>query len=309
MSQLRRFAAGSAAALALAALPATSAAAAATAHGARPSLPVRVMHVTTGGHTATVTIRGGWKLAHATLPREHLPRPVIIRPGTAHAVGAASSGNWSGYADVANSGAALRYVTANFNIPSLNCANSSGGSGGIYYASWAGLDGYDNGTVEQEGIESYCQSGTPGLWVFYEMYPADPVVFTGANPGDALATSTYYNSTTKKYSLVVDDLTQSGAGISVSESCAGTCSNSTAEVISEAPGGGPPTYGLADFGAESYTNAAVTSRNGTKGTLSAAALWKSYAINMVNQSSHDTLATAGPLQGGTAFLDTWKAST
>ena len=115
------------------------------------------------------------------------------------------------------------------------------------------------------------------------MYPAAPVVFTGASPGDALQASTYYNSSTGNYSLVVTDLTQSGAGVSETIKCAGTCQNSSAEVVSEAPGGGPPAYGLADYGAQNYTTVGVTSRSGTKGTLAANKLWSSDSIKMVSQ--------------------------
>lgn len=307
MSKIRRLLAGSAVALVLAGLPAATASAGTT--GSRPGLATRVLHVKMGSETATFKIRGDWKLVTAKLPYEHLPRPKIIRPATAQANGSASSGNWSGYVDIANKGVALRYVTADFNIPSLNCGKSQNGTaGGNYYSSWTGLDGWSDLTVEQQGIESYCSGDTPGLWVFYEMYPANPVVFTGANFGDALQASTYYNSATGKYNLDVTDLTQGSAGVTETIKCAGTCHNSSAEVVSEAPGGGPPQYGLSDYGAQNYTGAGVTSRNGTKGTLAGNRLWKSDSIKMIGSSTGHTLSTVGGLQGSTAFLAKWAAS-
>lgn len=308
MSNIRRLLAGgaAAAALALAGLPAAGASATTTA--TRPALPTRVLHVRVGSETATFKIRGDWKMTTARLPREHLPRPKIIRSGTAHANGSATSGNWSGYVDIANKGVALRYVTADFNIPSLNCASSTNGtSGQNWFSSWTGLDGWTDGTVEQQGIEDTCNGGSPTLYVFYEMYPADPVVFTGASFGDALQSSTYYNTSTGNYTLDVTDLTQSGAGVTETIKCAKTCNNSSAEVISEAPGGGPPTYGLSDYGAENYTSSGVTSRSGTKGTLTGNSLWKSDSITMT--SGGDTLSTVGALQGNVAFLAKWVAST
>ena len=305
MFSIRRLLAGSAVALTLAGLPVASASASTTA--SRAGLPTRVMHVKVGRRTATLKVRGDWKMARAKLPAEHLPRPRIIKPG---ANGSATSGNWSGYVDAADKGVSLRYVTADFNIPNLNCASSTPGTSGFsYYSAWTGLDGWNSGTVEQQGIESFCSGSTQGLWVFYEMYPAAPVVFTGASPGDALQASTYFNSSTGNYSLVVTDLTQGGAGVSETIKCAGTCQNSSAEVISEAPGGGPPTYGLADYGAQNYTTVGVTSRNGTKGTLAASKLWSSDSIKMVASSSGDTLSTVGALQGNTAFVAKWAAST
>jgi hypothetical protein len=306
MINIRRLLVGSAVVLTLAGLPAASASASTTS--SRPGLATRVMHLKVDSRTATFKIRGDWKLSHAKLPPEHLPRPTVIRRPTARQNGAASSGNWSGYVDIANKGVALRYVTADFNIPNLNCANTTAGPSGAYFSSWTGLDGWNDGTVEQQGIESYCSGSTQGLWVFYEMYPAGPVVFTGASPGDALQASTYYNSSTGNYSLVVTDLTQGGAGVTETIKCAGTCKNSSAEVVAEAPGGGPPSYGLCDFGAENYTTVGVTSRSGTKGTLAGNSLWTSDSIKMVNSSNNDTLATVGPLQGNTAFLASWVAS-
>jgi hypothetical protein len=322
MIRTRRLAAGAAAALALAgtsAAGASSAAASSTtaraaartaaAHAPRPALPSRVVHITSAGVRADVTIRGNWKRSSVRLPRPHLPRPHTTGGAQPSAASnSVTSGNWSGYAAVARSGVSLRYVTANFNIPDLNCANSQPGTSGLsYYSSWTGLDGWGDATVEQQGIESYCDGASQGLWTFYEMFPADPVAFTGADPGDAIKASTYYNAGTRKYELTVTDLTQAGAGVSVSIPCARTCLNKSAEVISEAPGGGPPAYGLANFGAEGYTNSAVTSRNGTKGNLTANGLWSSSMIRMTGLTG-DTLAQPGALQGGTAFLDVWKAS-
>jgi Peptidase A4 family len=310
MSNIRRLLAGgaAAAALALAGLPAAGASAAATA--TRPALPTRVLHVRVGSEMATFKIRGDWKMVTARLPREHLPRPKIIRSATARANGSASSGNWSGYVDIANKGVAIRYVTSDFNIPNLNCANSTNGTNGQnWFSSWTGLDGWTDGTVEQQGIEDTCNGGSATLYVFYEMYPANPVVFTGAGFGDALQSSTYYNTSTGDYTLDVTDLTQSGAGVTETIKCAGTCHNSSAEVISEAPGGGPPTYGLTDYGAENYTSSGVTSRSGTKGTLTGNSLWSSDSITMVNSSDSHTLSTVGALQGNVAFLAKWVAST
>jgi Peptidase A4 family len=289
----RRLAAVAAAALTITGLTA-SGAAASTAHG----LPSRVQHI----GAATVTIHGNWKRANVTIPRTHLPRP--------KRAGSFTSTNWGGYADVAKSGVALRYASANYNVPNLNCANSGAGTSGLsYYASWTGLDGWSDNTVEQQGTEQACDAGSPGpLWVFYEMFPADPVVFTGAVTGDAIQSSTFYNASTGEYSLAVTDLTQNGAGISVSIKCAGTCHNNSAEVISEAPGGRPPAFDLADFGAQAFTNAAVTSRSGVKGNLAGNSLWTGNSIRLVGQSTGDTLMTTGPLQGNTAFWDQWRAS-
>jgi hypothetical protein len=283
------------------------------ASAARPAAPrpaVRTEQVTSAGVTATVKIRGDWKLSHVKLPRTHLASPKVLHTAAARRAGSATSGNWSGFVDVPDKGNTFRFVTANFNVPNLNCTNSvPGSSGAAYFSGWTGLDGWADGTVEQQGIESYCSGSTQGLWVFYEMYPAAPVVFSGAHPGDAIQVSTYYSASTKQYQLIVKDITEGGDGVSVEVKCASTCNNSSAEVVSEAPGGGPPAYGLADFGAVSYTNAGVTTQAGTHGVLTTGSLWNGYSVKMVASGTGDTLATTGPLQGGTAFLSTWNAST
>jgi hypothetical protein len=303
MITTRRLAAVAAVALAFAGLSA-SGAAASPLH----ALPSRVEHI----GSATVTIRGDWKRASVKLPRTHLPKPGITRQPSAvsHSVGRAESTNWGGYTDVAKSGVALRYVTATFNAPAVNCANSPGGTSGYAFVSaWTGLDGWGSNTVEQQGFDNYCGPGNDpsGNYVWYEMYPADPVAFTGANPGDALQSSTFYNASTGDYTLAVTDLTQNGAGISVNVRCAGTCRNHSAEVISEDPGGAVPAYNLADFGAQSYTNAAVTSRSGVKGNLASGSLWNGFALTMTDPGGA-LMTVPGALQGNTAFLNEWRAS-
>jgi Peptidase A4 family len=290
--------AGTAVAAVMAALPAAAASASAT-----HALATRVLTITSGGTTARVTIHGDWKLTHAKLPREHLPQH--SRSAGPDANGKATSGNWSGYVAVPKRNTKFKSVTATYNVANLNCAASTSGPDGSWYSAWVGLDGWANGTVEQEGTEAYCSGGSQGLYVFYEMYPADPVVFTGAAPGDAMKVTTTFNRQSGDYTLVVDDLTQNGAGISVSTPCAATCDNSSAEVISEAPGGGPPNYGLADFGAQSYANAVIGAYGGTSGGFATNTDWTGDGITMISQSTSDTLAEPGRLIGGEAFVDTW----
>jgi hypothetical protein len=68
-----------------------------------------------------------------------------------------------------------------------------------------------------------------------------------------------------------------------------------------------PVYNLADFGAQSYTNAAVTSRSGVKGNLASGSLWNGFALTMTNPSGA-LMTVLGSLQGNTAFLNAWRAS-
>ena len=251
------------------------------------------------GPKPTVKV-SGLSLARVTLPRTHLPHL------TPHAV--VTSSNWSGYAAVAKKNVRLRYIAANFTIPSVNCTRSTLGTGGVAYASnWVGLDGFSSGTVEQTGVDSYCDSTrTPQYDAWYEMYPLAPVVFSGVNPGDAISVSVYLNGS--RYNLSLTDLT-TGGKVQTSQPCPNhsTCRDASAEVITEDPGSAEPVIDLADFGAVNFTAAAVTSANGSKGTLTGNSLWTSSEIVM-KDSHGKVMAQPSSLEGGKAFNIVWRGA-
>ena len=233
-------------------------------------------------------------------------------PGSAARPGAESGAivyatDWTGYVAVANKNVSLRYVAADFNVPSINCANSPPGSAGPATAGqWVGLD--DVSTVEQTGVAGYCVNGTPAYDAWYEMFPPDkPVTFAGPiDPGDAIAASVYYDPATKKYQISLDDVT-SGQDFTANVPCPakGACKNATAEAISEAPHYGPGKgWNLADYGMENFTSGAVTSSTGTKGNFGASKLWSSSEFVMIDNAGR-VLAYPSPLQGGSAFDTTW----
>jgi Peptidase A4 family len=298
---IKRLAAGGVAVLALTGMSATGAAA--STAGSRPALATKVTYLKMHGTTAKITIRGDWRLAHVKIPSTALPHPRTIKAGSAQ------SGNWGGYVETGHN-VAFRFVAANFTAPNVNCSNSPAGSSGVAdVAGWTGLDGFSDATVEQDGFAEICEpSSSPvqSWYAWYEVYPDDAVAFAGVNPGDALVSSVYYNSSTQEYSLTVNDLTQNSAGFTVEIGCpsGNSCNNSSAEVISEVSNGGPAFgYNLADYGAMEFTNGAVTSRAGTRGNLGKNSLWSPTSITTVGTG--DTMQTAGPLQGNTAFLESW----
>jgi hypothetical protein len=273
-------------AAALAAAPAASAAFTGHGHPAS-SLRVNGLHVAPG----------------VQLPRTHLP--YLLPRGTVR------STNWSGYAAAADSGQRIRYVAANFNVPSVNCANSPVGASGFAYAEqWAGLDGFGNSTVEQIGVGASCDSaGTPRYFAWYEMYPRAPVAFSGISPGDAVSVSVFFNGSS--YELDLTDLT-SGGFVKTTQPCpsGSTCRDKSAEVITEDPGGAVAGgYDLADFGMANDTSAVVTSQSGKHGTLAAlTSYWTSSEITMVDNSGTQMAVPSG-LQGGQAFDVAWRSAT
>ncbi len=286
MNSRTLIAAAAAAAAAVVMAPAASASTA----SATPSLHLHGFHLVPGA-----------RLPRTVLP--HLARNAV-----------ADSGNWAGYAAVAKKNVALRYVTSTFTVPSIDCAKVPVGSAGqTYAAEWVGLDGFNDTTVEQTGVDSFCDSasGPATNQAWYEMYPLDPVVVSGVNPGDTIWVSVYFNSSTKEYQLFLDDET-TGSTMETDQPCpsGSTCDRTSAEVISEDPGGSVAGgINLADFGTVNYTESHVTSRNGTHGTLTAGSLWTSTEIIMQDPSG-DNMATPSALtDGGADFGITWNRGT
>ena len=260
----------------------------------------------TAAQAATTTAPPGVQVSGMTyLPGAHVPATRLPRATPVN--GTLQSSNWSGYADVACGACAVRYVAASFTLPSVNCANSPDGSAVAFFA---GLDGITDTTVEQIGATVLCSGGKATYLAFFEMFPLNPVAFSGVHPGDAISVSVYFNAATKHWQLRLTDLTNGGK-IAVNKACPAksTCRNRSAEVITEAPSSSNGTVlGLADFGQANYKGIQVTSRNGTHGAMVSNGLWTTDALIMLG-SAGNTLAAPGPVRnGGTAFQDTWQAA-
>lgn len=255
-----------------------------------PSLHLHGLHLVTGA-----------RLPRTVLP--HLPRNAV-----------ADSQNWSGYAAVAKTNVALRYVTSTFTVPSISCSRVAIGSAGqTYAAEWVGLDGFNSTTVEQTGVDTFCDSssGPATSQAWYEMYPLDPVVFSGVSPGDTIWVSVYYNSGTSEYQLFLDDET-TGSTMETDQPCpsGSTCDRNSAEVIEEDPGGSVAGgINLADFGTVNFAASHVTSRSGLHGTLAASSLWTTTEIIMQDPSGNDMATPSALTDSGADFSITWKRGT
>jgi Peptidase A4 family len=235
---------------------------------------------------------------NATIPGTRLPSLKLAHSASVRNTGSLTSGNWSGYADIACSTCALRYVSADFTVPHLNPAKSPDNS---WAAHWVGLDGANSSTVEQVGIDTYVSGGVDYYDAWYEMFPAAAQVYSlAASPGDNIQVSVYTVNGT--YSLSLNDTTL-GAGFTATATVPSgyTGQNKSAEVITEAPseasGSSLIQLPLADYGQVNYNNATVTSRSGTHGGLGSTSLWNGYAVKMVG-SSGTTLSTPSGLLNG-----------
>lgn len=219
---------------------------------------------------------------------------------------------WAGWADVADTNVELRFVTANFVVPTVTCP------GRDYEADfWVGLDGNGEGsTVEQVGVDALCDislpSGgyAPDYTSWWEMYPDGPHTVGSVSPGDEIAVAVYDNSSTGNYSLALSDSNSTSPDISKNEPCPSsyTCHNATAEVIAEDPGGGASKgVNLAKFSKVTFSQIAVTSRNGTHGTLEGNNLWSSNESIMAYKGN--AMATPSARNdGATSFTVTWNGS-
>jgi hypothetical protein len=200
-----------------------------------------------------------------------------------------SSTNWSGYVVTGGTGA-FNSVSSSWTEPSASC-----GGGTQYAAFWVGLDGYDSASVEQTGTDSDCSGGSPDYYGWYEMYPADPVYFTNpVSPGDSMSASVTVSGTS--YTLTLTDSTQ---GWTQTENESGSFSNSSAEVITEAPSSSQGPLPLADFGTINYSGASANgSSMGSQNPTS---------ITMVG-SSGDQLDSTSGIDGSGDFSNTWQAA-
>jgi Peptidase A4 family len=231
-----------------------------------------------------------------------------------------TSQEWSGWADVAKENVNLRFVTANFTVPTVKC----GALGQSAYL-WVGLDGFaasgipvpNNNTVEQAGVAVVCNVSTPSgpepsYYSFWEMFAPGPGhgphTKGGVSPGDVIAVSVFYNSAANDYNLQLNDSNSTTPDISTAQSCpsGNICHNATAEVIAEDPGGGPAkgVY-LANFHTVNFTSVGVTSRNGTKGALQGNSLWTANKITMAYQGTVMAKPSART-NNYHDFSDTWN---
>jgi hypothetical protein len=278
----------------------------ATAAAAVAMVPVASASASSATSAPSVHLHGFHLVTNARLPRTVLPH--LAKNATV------DSQNWAGYAAVAKNNVALRYAQTTFTVPTVNCSAVPIGSGGqTYAAEWVGLDGFNSSTVEQTGVDSFCNSATGAATnqAWYEMFPLDPVVFSGVNPGDTIFVSVYYDSSTKQYQLTLKDET-TGADMETSQPCptGSTCDRNSAEVIEEDPGGSVGGgINLADFGTASFTVSHVTARDGLRGTLSPSSLWTSTDIIMQDPSGEDMATPSALTDSGANFTVTWNQGT
>jgi hypothetical protein len=156
----------------------------------------------------------------------------VAAPAPGPSVAPHLDSTWIGYVVTGNPGD-FTSISGSWTEPAFTCDSYDD-----TFAAWIGLDGYDDATVEQTGVQTDCSSGTPVLTGWYELYPAAPVYWSGrVSQGDKLDASVVYGDGT--YTLTLSDTTQ---GWTQHVSKAVTAQNASAEAILESPTGSFPSF-------------------------------------------------------------------
>lgn len=277
-----------------------------------------------------------------------------VSPGAKHGgrlgasngtVTAMQSANWSGYADSESGSTKVTYVSGSWTLPAVRCLPRPYQNQDAFLANWVGIDGFNNGTVEQLGTAAQCFEDVTYYYVWYEMYPAGTVEEGTAacindnvncpQPGDRITASvsvTSAGSGENNYTLKLVDHTRPYESFSTTQQCAATtCVDSSAEWIVERPAVLPP-FGvqilpLADFTRTFFSSGDVVSggkfssiqgfKDGTVYDLSMTDDTSSYYLACVDQPAPPgTLLTttqtnacpvATPFPGG-GFEESWDSS-
>jgi Peptidase A4 family len=207
--------------------------------------------------------------------------------------GKVCSYNWSGYAAVSATNDAFTGVSAKWTQPKVKCGIEDQMS-----ATWVGLDGVTDETVEQDGTTAWCYKGHATYYTWYEMYPAGSIeVGRSLKPGDKI-TATVTRSGTK-YKLTVKDATHSSASFTKSGTCA-SCDNTSIEWIEERPEF--TSTGIlpqANYSSWKATSVSGSIRKGVKSTTD--------EITMIDSLQEYALSTTSGLSKG-AFTTKWHNS-
>jgi hypothetical protein len=205
--------------------------------------------------------------------------------------GTSYSTNWSGYAAF-DPDTAFTDVKGNWTVPTADCSAVKGQQFTIGTA-FSGLDGYNNGTVEQTGTDFDCIGKTPYYVGWYEFYP-DRAIFLdqGTYPvshGDHMSAHVYQDGTTVTTKLT--DNSTNPKWTATGTTSASGLQFSSAEWILESP-----AHKLTPFGSISFTGSKASDASHTDAPIST---FTNDQIFMVK--GHSIIASPSALTGGTDF--------
>jgi hypothetical protein len=194
----------------------------------------------------------------------------------AKSAGVAKQGsfNWSGY--VGDDGG-YTSVTSSWIQPTVSCTSK-----GIV-SFWVGLDGWTNGTVEQDGTGADCRTGKAAYYAWWQTYPANSqqTYSVTVAAGDAITSTVSYAN--DQYTLVLTDRTQGWTKTTTAAAPDGSA-NASAEIVAEAASVNGTVSQLPNFRTVTFTGSAI---DGTSLPDTDAA-----AVDMVNQTG-SVIASTG----------------
>jgi hypothetical protein len=235
-------------------------------------------------------------------------------------------------------------VSGSWTIPQVSCILGTYRNQDVFIANWVGLDGFNDGTVEQLGTAVQCYEDVEYYYDWYELYPANTVEEGTTQcinyntecptPGDQITASVVStpgrgaNSGNNVYTLSLTDSTHRDESFSTTQTCGSTtCVNSSAEWVVERPataiGSLIQILPQADYSQTSFQNGTVGVGNKTytidqyPGTVYDMPMMDdtaSYILSCPGQNSPPgqllLLPNACPLTTARngSFSDTWDAS-
>jgi hypothetical protein len=237
-----------------------------------------------------------------------------------------TSGNWSGYA-VPMEGSDVNDTFSNVQgtwiVPAV-----TGDEGSVTYSSaWVGLDGYENGTVEQAGTEQDWMGGRQQNYVWFEMYPnyAYEIIGFPVNIGDSITVKVHYTGQTKVqygrqtktktingknaaasvFQITIKNVTRNVSfSVPTSYTTTTSAARASAEWVMEAPSSMSGILPLADFDTAEFSGCTATS-TGSSGKSESISFWPSDPMTMINPSGEQATPSS-LLDNGTAFSVSWS---
>ncbi|MGH3434843.1 MAG: G1 family glutamic endopeptidase [Sciscionella sp.] len=155
---------------------------------------------------------------------------------TSYGPDAYADGAWGGY--VAN-GQGFQSISGSWVQPAAQCTSYND-----LYAPWVGIDGYGSSTVEQTGVETNCQSGSPVNRPWFEMYPAAPQYWSDPVAAGDHLTGSVVDAGGGNYTITLTDDTKGWAEHTTQHLGAQDVS---AEAVIESPTRSYPRFSELDF--------------------------------------------------------------
>ena len=221
--------------------------------------------------------------------------------------------NWSGYVAT---GETFGIVNGDWTVPAISCAPGAN----TVAAQWVGIDGYEDATVEQDGIAMNCVHGAPSYYAWYEMV-GDPAVGNGlpvvlsypVSAGDSISAGVSAPDPSAGFPdwlMTVWDYTAGWYSQTPVPGPTSVPAQSSAEWVVEDPIGPTATL-LSDFGTATFAKASASSaQNEIGGGIS---VFPFTVLKMTNPATGSLLAAPSRLtavdgSANSSFSVAWRAA-